>query len=50
MPENIKTLNKKNYLQAKPIEKLYKSIRKHSLRKTAYQKLLELVIKLKKKP
>jgi len=44
-----KELNKKTYLQIKSVERLYKTIRKYSLRKEAYKKLLELSIKLKKK-
>ena len=50
MSLKIKVINKKNYLQVKSIEKLYKSIHKYSLRKEAYKKLLELAIKIKKKP
>ena len=44
-----KTLNNKNYIQIKSIEKLYKTIHKYSLRREAYKKLLELTIKIKKK-
>ena len=50
MSFKVKTLNKKNYLQVKSIERLYKTIHKYSLRREAYKKLLELTIKIKKKP
>ena len=45
---SVKKLDKKNYLQVKSIESLYKTIYKYSLRKEAYKKLLELSIKIKK--
>ena len=49
MSDKVNALNKKNYLQVKSVEKLYKTIHKYSLRKSAYKKLLELAIKVKKK-
>ena len=43
-----KKLNKKQYFRLKEVEKLYKIIQNHNLRPTAYKKLLQLFIQIKK--